>query len=323
MASQRLINSTAELKQAMGAVRTDLKFEAIQSFVDDAEINHIIPAIGQAQYDALRETGLDATQARALALLRKSVSNFTIHYYAAFGAVSIDETGITVLKDDRRLPASDKKVFQLRTQSRLDGFKALEATVNFLEANRSAFSPYISSQAHTDNRALFTNTTADFERGINLRGNSEVFYSLRSTMRMVEENYLEPVLGETVTNALRAAILINTLSTDQQQLLQKIWATVPYLTIGEAIPMRLVEMDGSGLISASNKSNSDNIEELSPGETRKLQAMMNSMLQNGQTQLAKLKKWLNANADKFSGYTAADIEALAKLNDEDRSFYFM
>ncbi|GAA4327428.1 hypothetical protein GCM10023149_30800 [Mucilaginibacter gynuensis] len=323
MASQRLINSTEELKSVVGAVQSDLVFEAIQSFVDDAEINHIIPAIGYPLYDALREPTTDIKKIRALMLLRKAVANFAIHYYVAFGSVQISESGIFVTKTDRVLPASDKKTLQLRLQSRADGFKGLEAAIIYLESNLNDFAEYANDVAHAQNTRLYTNTCAEFSQGFDLHGNVEAFTRFKFVIETVEQNYIDNLLGSTLTTALRSAVLNNTASADQKKLLAKIARVTPLLTVAEAIPYRLVEFDNSGMITSSIVSNGDNVEASTAGDMKRLQALMNATLQKGLSQLAILTKWLNDNAGLFPGYATSDLSANSKLNDEERGVYFI
>lgn len=323
MASERLINSTDDLQAVMGAVNSDLVFSAIQSFVDDAENNHIIPAIGSAFYDVLRGDGLSEKQARALKLLQKATANFAIHYYVAFGSVQISEQGIMVKKDNTNLPASDKKVYQLRMQSRADGYKALESAINYLEDNRADFAQYISSTAHQNNRALYTNTTAEFSAGYELHDNAEVFYRLRGTIKTVEENEIDTLLGSTLSTALRQAILDNSTTSAHIKLIAKIAKASAMLTIAEAIPYRLINITPDGLVTATLKGNNENVETSTEGDMKRLQAVMNKALERGQSELAKLTKFLNDNAADYDGYTAVDLNSRSTINDQNLGVYLL
>lgn len=321
--AQRLVNTTEELKSGMGAIATDLDFDVIASFVDDAENGHIIPAIGQEFYDRLREDDLDDKELRAKALLQKAITNFTVHNYSAFGAVQIDAAGILVLKTGDRLPASDKKLYQLRMQSRSDGFKALEAALIYLETYRDDFPVYIASDAHALNKQYYLNTTAEFSAGYDLQGSAEVFGSLRSVMGTVEENYIDPLLGNTLSTALRTAIVDGSTSTQQKKLIAKIAKPLALLTIAEAIPYRLVNIEPGGLITANLQGNTENVEASAPADSRRLSASMNALLTAGSSALGKLTKWLNDNAADYPGYTVQDMDARANINADGGGFYLL
>ncbi|MDB4919846.1 MAG: hypothetical protein JWQ54_1829 [Mucilaginibacter sp.] len=311
----------------MGAINVDLSYEAITSFIDDAELNHIIPAIGYPLYNALlaaiTTNTLTEKQTRALALIRKAEANFTIHYFVAFGAVGITESGIYVTKDATHLPASDKKLYLLRMQSRADGFRALEAAVNYLEANLADFPAYATDVTHQLNRRFYINTTDEFSRGFNLGQNAEVFSTLKAVMETVEENYIDPLLGDDLSAVLRAAILTGSLSADQQKLVTKITKAVALLSIAEAIPYRLVNIEANGLVTSTTKGNIENIEVSTEGDQRRLQGMMNMLQMRGESEMGKLTKWLNDHASDFSGYVVTDLLAKSKMNDDERGVYFV
>jgi hypothetical protein len=323
MATQRLINSTADLKTGLGIIQADLDFAAFASFVDDADMRHIIPAISYAGYTALCQDMLSDKKTQALKLLQKAGANFAIHYSIAFSSVQIGESGIFVVKDNRQLPASDKKTYMLRLQSRSDGFAALEAAVNFMEANLADFTEYAGDPVHQTNRRYYVNTTAQFSQGFNLSGNAELFSILKTQISTVEENYIDRLLGDEVSAALRLAITEGTTSDIQKQLLVRIAKAVAPLTIAEAIPWRMISFDATGLITPTIKNNIENMEVSTEADLQRLQAVMNRAQATGESEIAKLKQFLAANIDQFTGYIAPDPDAGSKMNVTPRKFYFV
>jgi hypothetical protein len=318
----RLLNSTDDLKSGLGSFQVDLNFTAFSSFVDDAEINHIIPAIGYTMYDKLCAGELNEDYTTVLNLLQKADANLALHYSVAFGSVQIGESGIFVVKDARQLPASDKKVYQLRVQSRAAGFVALEAAINYLEANLGDYPEYTNDQAHLNNRQNYINTTALFSQAFNLANNCEVFALLKPQMSTVEENYIDPLLGDTVSEALRSAITAGSTSNIQNELLVRIAKAVAPLTIAEAIPWRVFDITSTGLLTPTIKNNIENVELSTEANLNSLQMMMVKAQARGQSEIAKLKIWLAANITSFPGYVSPDLDAGSKLNDTPRGFYF-
>lgn len=323
MANQRTINSTADLKSGLGTIQADLDFNAFASFVDDAELNHIIPAIGYPMYNALLADGLNADYTKVLKLLQKAGANFAVHYSVASASVQISESGIFVSKSDSRLPASDKKTYMLRIQTRSAGFVALEAAINFLESNLDKYPEYAGDAAHQLNKRFYINTTALFSQGFDLFNNCEVFATLKTVMNTVEQNHIDPLLGNTVSTALRTAIKASSTSDIQNQLLARIAQAVAPLTLAEAIPYRLIGITASGLVNATLKGNIENAEQSTEGDLARLQAFMNKAQTRGESEIAKLKSWLATNIDSFEGYIAPDPDAASKLNDTERGLYFV
>jgi hypothetical protein len=321
--TSRLINSTDQLQASMGAIQSDLNFSTIESFVDDAEMKQIIPAIGYGLYDRLRADDLTDKESRALMLLQKAVTNFAIHYFVAFGSLQISDKGIFVVKGNSSLPASDKKTYQLRVQSRADGFTALETAVNYLEDNIPDFPAYQADRAHQFNRRFYINTTADFNFAYDINNNFEVFNRLKSVMATIEENYIDPVLGTSVSQALHTAILNKSTTAIQDSLLVRIAKAVSPLTIAEAIPYRLFDLDATGLVTATIKNNAENVEINTEADMGRLQITMNAAHARGESEVAKLTKWLNENAAQLATYTPVDLDAMTFTNDPDSGIVFV
>jgi hypothetical protein len=120
---------------------------------------------------------------------------------------------------------------------------------------------------------------------------------------------------------LRTSILNNGLSADQKKLLDKIIPATAMLAIAEAIPYRLVNFTPDGLVTNTIKGNVENVDVSTEGDQRRLQSIMNVTLAKGLSELARLTKWLNANAGLFTGYIATDQTVASKINDANGGVY--
>lgn len=140
-----IITTIDQLKAAISAINHDLDINSFSSFLSDARLNNIIPAIGNETYALLSGNSLNANQTAALLLLQKAEANFALSYYVNFGSIQISEQGLHVLQDDKKKIASDKKIEALRKQCMNDGFIALEAAIDFIEANLTDFVAYTAS----------------------------------------------------------------------------------------------------------------------------------------------------------------------------------
>ena len=313
----RLVDNSEDLKLHNSAIQKDLKIESVRSFVDDAEQNMIVPAIGMEMYSRL--LGTDPQWDKDVALkgyLQKAIVNFTVSNYIAFGSIQLSDGGAHVIQDERKKIASDKKLLVLRKHSRADAFRALEFAVEYLESNLSYFTDYAGSAAHQNNRRFLINTTADFSIGFDIRGNAGLFDSLKAVMGNVEENYISQLLGPVVETALRAAVTANNTTAIQKQLLNKIYKAVAPITIAEGIPYRLIEIDEQGVLAPGivGGGTSDNVETAATASTNQLAATMGRAMQQGKNRLATLRTWLNANATAFPGFTLINENPSATLN---------
>jgi hypothetical protein len=326
MARTKLLANQGELKAALSSLTGDLTTDSIASFLQDADLFFIGPVIGSPLFKVLLAAATySVEQATVLRLLQRAAANHAIWQYAASGSVLIGNSGITVVKDANRLPASDKKILQLRRQCRRDAYASLEAAVSYLEQpeNAAAFPEYYASSAHRQNRRFFANSSTEFSQGYDLQGNALVFSQLKQVLQTIEENCIEPLLGETLTGQLRAAVLAGNLTDLQQQLLMRILRALGPLAIAEAIPYRLVQLDEDGLVTETTKGNAENVEVTLEGSMQSTQLFMNRCQARGESELAKLTNWLNKNQSQLPGYQVKDPEALSKINDKNLGVYFL
>lgn len=318
----------AELKKHNSAISKDLDIESIQTFIDKAINHHLVPAIGQAQFDAIVAAKPDlqpnSKEATLLFALQRTATNFALGYYADFGAVQISDAGISVAKSETRLPASDKKIMALKRQSFAEAYASLELVTLFLEAHLPDFPLYAASEEHRNNRSRFINSSRDFPQKI--RVDAELFETIKSIISQVEDNYILNVLGDDVNEALRERMLNDTLTALDNSLLILIRKAVGSLAIAEAIPYRLVGFDGTGAYVRSETVGgiSGNVENKNPADMQRLQVTMNKLAQDGEADLERLRLWLNKHIAEYTGYTTSTMASLTKVNDNpDSSVYFL
>ena len=161
-----LIENREELKNDNSSVTVNLSVDSLQSFLDDAINQHIIPAIGRDTYNLLLSKDFEALSAEETLLLfvQKAVVNFALAYYSNYGSLQLSDSGAHVTQSDGMRAASDKKIMQLRKESFRAGFAALEYAVEFLEKNLATFVAYSASDEHKENRASFINSSIEFSK---------------------------------------------------------------------------------------------------------------------------------------------------------------
>jgi hypothetical protein len=324
----RLITTNQDIKKHFSSVSAGFEIESIESFLTDGIEQHIIPAVGRAFYAeliaALETVEPGSKLETAIFILQKAEVNFALGYFSNSGALEISDAGINVTKSDKRLPASDKKLMQFRRQCIADGYNALELAVDFLELNIADFATYGASDNHKINRCLFINSSRDFPQTLPV--SAELFASLSSILANIEVEFIEPLLGEDVTDQLRAAILNNTLTDPQKDLLKRIRKVVGSRTLAEAIPYKLVNLDATGAYTYSDTVGgiSGNVENRNPAELNRLQLSMNKLVNQSEADLESLRKWLNKHKEEFAGYEESTAASLASINTNPSSgLYFI
>ncbi|HEX8608167.1 MAG TPA: DUF6712 family protein [Pedobacter sp.] len=321
-----LINTVADIKKHNSAISVGVEMENVQSFIDDAIESHIIPRIGRAQFDELvaARTTLTGKQIPAFNFIQKSCVGFLLAYYAVSGAVTIDNTGIFVVKGTNKAPASDKKLMSLRKDSFLKGYGALEQAVDYLEASLADFPLYLASDQHRKNRALLINSSTEFQdAGVNIGGNGPLYQVLKAYQVDAENTYINNILGDDLNETLRAAILSGTTTEVQKKLLEKLRMPLACLTMMEAIPYLSISIDSDGIYQLSDSVGgmAANVETKSSASDNRVAIAMYSLQTKAERQIETLRKWLKEHQAEFTDYTVPT--AVILNSDPTSNMYFL
>jgi len=319
-----LLDTILDIKRHNSALSGNIKIDNLQSFINEGLDRHIYHAIGYDQVANLVAAKQTASlkQKRMLDLLQKAAVGFMVYYWADQGAVQFSDMGIHVAKDSTKLPASDKKIIALKKQNISSGYAALETAVTFLEDNINDFPVYKESAQHARNRALLINTATEFQgSGVNINQDARLYATLRTYQETIELTYIEPVLGYDIKEALHQAILNNSLSTEQQQLLKRVRKAVAAYTMAEAIPYMVLSMDASGIFELSETVGgiSGNVENRSSASDKRLAIAMNRYQMSAEQHLESLRKYLVSHKDDFGYITPEQIN----INDNYQNVFFI
>ena len=282
-----LFTNSEELKLANSAFTASFELENIQSFLSEAEAKHITPAIGSDCLNALisGKSADKTTKGELIQLLQKACLSFAMANYSAFGAVQIQDSGITVAYQDHARPASEAKIAQLRKQSLTDGFSFLELAIDFLEAHLGDFKEYAQSRARINNRALFINSSKEFTAAC-LPINAQLFNAMRSEILSVERDSILPIIGEELANTLHEKIQLNQLKNSDLSLLTSIQRALAPLALAGLIPYQMVKVDRIGGFQINND------EDSGASSEQILQTAMMRLTMRGESELVNLKNRL-------------------------------
>ncbi|RZK13764.1 MAG: hypothetical protein EOO43_17385, partial [Flavobacterium sp.] len=220
-----IIDSADEVKMHNSAIEAGIELVNLQSFINDAIDNKIIPAIGLTEFNNMvaAKPAPDAHYIRAIHLTQAAIVGFMIADYAVNGAVTINSVGVMVARSEKSAPASDKKLMQLRKYNLQKGYTSLEMLINYLEDNINLFPYYAATDEHKNNRGLLINKTPEFQSaGVQLNDNYQLYKSIRIHQQNAEETFIQPILGETINANLLAKILSNSLTIAEKGLLKKV-----------------------------------------------------------------------------------------------------
>jgi hypothetical protein len=320
-----LITTIEDLKAVNSAVTHDLKIESLVSYLSDARFEQIVLVIGQDTYMLLCQGGDDPVISSAAMMAKKAEGNLALASFIGAGSVKLNETGAFVYQDGNYKIASDKKLAGVIGNAQLAGLRAMDSLLLHLEAHPVIFTKYFESQERKTNLSNFVATTAQFNEALEIDSNPVLFRSLKSFIRDVEVEYIEPILGYEYTGQLRKAILSAELTDLQRILLKHIARAVAPLAIAEAIPYRQVSIDVNGVfVSSSGKSTSlgtDDVQQ-SADDKRLAMALNNAVIQ-GKKKVSLLRRFIYQNKDSLLGIGAVDLTSRSTLNQGASATFFV
>lgn len=333
-----LLKTTEQVKLHNSAIEAGMSFESLASYRDEAEDKHLIAAIGRPFYDQLilrvnqseatTPTPLTAGETEVIRLLVKASANFAIGYYTSFGSVRLSDVGAHVTVSDTQRIASDKKIAALEKKSFLNGYSALYQALEYLHQNKAvtAFSAYFSDSAYTYNASLIIPYPSECRWVNQIKNNAHLFESLIPAQIDVIENSIKPILGDDLYDDLLTAIIAQSLDELQQSLIVKIKPAIAYLMMAEGVQRNILSVDASGVFAVSESTGgiTGNFQMRDQPMPRVLQSFMHGFSTKGESELEKLRVWLNANITDFEGYTEQSIAALSpiNLNTDANPFFF-
>ncbi|MFD2163673.1 DUF6712 family protein [Paradesertivirga mongoliensis] len=319
-----LIDTNAEIKRHNSSITTQLEVASIQSFIDDAENNHLIPAIGRAAFDALvagKADYADGSKEKTLLLaLQKACVNFALHYYSDNGGLIIDNAGIAVLTSTTKRPASDKKLISFKRQAFNSAHNSLELAVSFLEANIADFAIYAASDERVENRSRFINTSREFPQKIPVT--AALYTRLKAIISKEEETIIFNMLGDDLLTDIRTKFLANNLTPTEKTLVTKIRHVIGSNAIRKGITYGLVDVEATGSYVHRDTVGgiSGNVENRDPAELDRLKPVMQQLACDYESDLERLRIFLKDNVANLTGYTAP-TEVV--VNDPDSNVYLM
>lgn len=210
--------------EEFGIVDKNMKLARLGTYITDAEEQYIIKAIGQAQYDDLQEkyddapgTPLSEAYEALLGKVQVAVRNMAL--YIGFPKLNLRISDLGVLKalSNDYESASGGEIYFARIQFLLDGYKALDALLKFLEENKTDY-PIWAGDARPDFKKFFINTAEEFNKHVNISESRWLFMQLIQQMELVELLQVKGMLGAQFFNELKSAVITDDLSEEEENL---------------------------------------------------------------------------------------------------------
>jgi hypothetical protein len=246
-----LFKSADEVKKYLPQ-NASFEFEQILPFIKfNGEPELIIPAISQAQYDALNTAYNDNDMTEDLEKLldkvRFPLANFAYMKYIPFAQLSISASGIHIETNDEKKTAFEWQINKLESACIENAYNGIEQLLIFLETNKATYTVWAASTSFTEFKECFVNTAIEFNNYFNIGKSRSTFIALKPLMLRMEEFHIKPVLGKTLYAAIKAGIASGTIPDIHKKLLEFIKPAVVNFTAGRAVVELPVKYSTDGI----------------------------------------------------------------------------
>lgn len=316
----------ATVKQYL-PIKGNFDMNLLLSVINDAEREHIIPALGDTLYTSLeanyQSNSLTPDEQALLPYAHGALAPFLLLYIKDILNVNISNTGFTITVTDEQKPAFEWQVARLeRTIARL-AFDRVEQLFDFLEKNKATYTSWANSSAYTEFKETFIHTARDFTHIFSrMRGSRQLFVLFKPIMLRVEEEYIEPILGSTLYDTLKQEDKDNTLSADNQKLIPYIQRAVAFQTVLQAIDEMALEITPNALI-LPYYSERENINASQPADNTQREVMQRYCQRRSEQYRGGLKAYLDMNYTLYPDYPYDDSGESQDLDNTDLKIFML
>lgn len=253
-----LIKSTAELKKYI-AIDVNTKFATFEPFVNDAEELHLLPLLGQAFFDELKDDYAsasfvvdDISDANVKALF--PYVQRVIAYYAMYAAinqvgVNLGDLGIQQTMGESSQPAPLWKVEKLEFNAILNADTFADKLLAYLESKALSGGPFAnwySSTANTKLSGAIVYGTDVARKYIHINDSRRIFLFLKQHITEVESRIVPKLIGPTQYAKLVTELKANNTSTAEKALIAKLEPIIAKMALYIALPYMRVSVGREG-----------------------------------------------------------------------------
>lgn len=314
-----------EFKKFYPSINRNMDWCTLESFIEQAELNHIIPAISQEFFDVLKDEYeangqiADAEKATTFRLIRFALAYYTIYDALPELGARIADAGTTENNNQDTMPIRQWVYKDLRWNVYQKAYRYLDMALAFMEGQvneeNADFDDFKDSEAYTEGRELLISNAAEFQNYYNIGSSRYTFVALMPSIRKAQQRHLQPVLCDLYDEIL-SQYKQGTLTDANKALIPYIRQLLAEYTIIESMPDINWLNDGSAWKVVEEPT-------LSSMSIQTIQNMIQELLSKAERNAAAFKiqmeNFIYANLDDYPTYKNSDCNQVA--DDDDQSAY--
>lgn len=237
-----IIKDTATLRNYL-SINGSVEHKNIAAYLKKAERNFLKPIIGAAQLASFEAETTDPIIKEAQELAQEAAANFGYYLYLPIGAVQISDNGIHVVDNENTKTASDKQFKELQRSFKKSGHQALDELLEVMEQSADKFRHWFNSDCHTIYKELLVNKTTIFNTYYHIFNSRQTFVAMRPTIKVVEDQFISPVIGFDLLEALKK----NQTKAERKEVKRLLQQSIVAFTIMKTVNNGMFILDAKGM----------------------------------------------------------------------------
>lgn len=232
-----LIKTSEEIKQYL---KLDVNFNpaSILPFLPAAE-SEIVRVLGKDQYEELdtyynaESVETDAALDALLPYVQRPLCWFAFMKGLDNLNVVITNNGLAVVSNPNLAPASTDRRNNLLQNCQDNAWDNMETLLEFLEENINDYPNWETSDAYSTQYQLLISSARRFNELYPINRSRLTYLDWRHIMKDVELLQMEPVVSKKMMDELKEQLKVDSLSEDNELILEKLQKALAYLTVAE------------------------------------------------------------------------------------------
>lgn len=320
-----LFKNTISISQ-FAPIAITTNFANLSPIVRNVEADFILPVLGETTYDGLNgaytaatdENSLTSTQKALLQKCRDAIAPMVAYNFLPGAEVKLSDAGAQRMETGSNKTAYQNQVVNFREQVLRDHDKAIERLYKFLEANKTDYPDWQTSDEYADYQSLFIKTGGEFDKNVRTSSPYRNYYAIRNYIFDVEQNTIQKLLGTDLFTSLKetGADPAGTFTAIEKDLLIKVRKATAFLATAKAIPFLNVQLDSDGftIIGTTRAQNDVLAKRVAAGDVA-LNAYIEACKREAQ-------EWINSIADWITVNVPSPVSAVNETGNLDRTGSF-
>lgn len=245
-----LINTVADLQKYV-EVNSGLQWATIKPSLKAAEQKYLVPAIGPELYQLIDEAAASASLSTAeqalLPYLQAPVALLAMYLFVPRGEIQLSDSGLQRIETEGNKTAFKYQSLAYRDALLDAGYEAIEALLEYLEKNKTAFAAWIDSDARVAMNDLFVRSGRELKHFYSsLRQPQRTYIAMASMLRTVEDLTITPIIGDTFAE-LKDAQAAGGLTLYEKMLTDTLKKCIVYFAMSKALVELELRIDDTGI----------------------------------------------------------------------------